>query len=91
MVDNGEGDLYMYLGGLWGGEVEGYGENKGLECGGLGEGKEEGVGGGVGKVRKDMVEFGEEGKGVVILDENGKGVRGGENEGGLLEGRWMEK
>lgn len=32
ILDNGDGDFYMYFGGLWGGQLQRYRDNKALEC-----------------------------------------------------------
>ena len=71
ILDNGDGDFYMYFGGLWGGQLQRYRDNKALECAVLPEGDEQALPARVAKLSKDMLEFAEEPKAVVILDENG--------------------
>lgn len=66
ILDNGDGDFYMYFGGLWGGQLQRYRDNKALECAALPEGNEQALPARVAKLCKDMLEFAEEPKAVVI-------------------------
>jgi beta-xylosidase len=91
ILDNGDGDFYMYFGGLWGGQLQRYRDNKALECAALPEGNEQALPARVAKLSKDMLEFAEEPKAVVILDENGKPLTGGDNERRFFEASWMHK
>ena len=72
VFDNGDGDFYIYFGGLWGGQLQRYRDNKALECAVLPEGDEQALPARVAKLSKDMLEFAEEPKALIILDENGK-------------------
>ena len=89
ILDNGDGDFYMYFGGLWGGQLQRYRDNKALECAVLPEGDEQALPARVAKLSKDMLEFAEEPKAVVILDENGKPLTGGDNERRFFEASWI--
>ena len=74
VFDNGDGDFYIYFGGLWGGQLQRYRDNKALECAVLPEGDEQALPARVAKLSKDMLEFAEEPKALIILDENGKPI-----------------
>ena len=79
VFDNGDGDFYIYFGGLWGGQLQRYRDNKALECAVLPEGDEQALPARVAKLSKDMLEFAEEPKALIILDENGKPLTAGDN------------
>lgn len=84
-------EYYMYFGGLWGGQLQRYRNNKALECAILPEGDEPALCGKVAKLRDDMLEFAEEPRDVVILDENGKPLTAGDTERRFFEASWMHK
>jgi Beta-xylosidase len=86
-----DGEYYMYFGGLWGGQLQRYRNNKALECGVLPDGDApalcpKGV-----KLRDDMLEFAEEPRDILILDENGKPLTAGDTERRFFEASWMHK
>lgn len=61
----------MYFGGLWGGQLQRYRDNKALESAAFPPDNEPSIPGRVAKLSDDMLQFAEEPKPVVILDENG--------------------
>ena len=61
--DDGDGNYYMYFGGLWGGQLQRYRNNKALESAILPEGTEEALPTRVARLREDMMEFAEEPRG----------------------------
>lgn len=82
------GKYYMYFGGLWGGQLQRYRDNKALAC------EEEPVDEAalspkVARMSDDMLEFAEEPKDVVILDENGNPIAGKDNKRRFFEGAWV--
>ena len=91
VFDNGDGDFYIYFGGLWGGQLQRYRDNKALECAVLPEGDEQALPARVAKLSKDMLEFAEEPKALIILDENGKPLTAGDNGRRFFEASWMHK
>ncbi|WP_195620571.1 glycoside hydrolase family 43 protein [Bacteroides clarus] len=91
VFDNGDGDFYIYFGGLWGGQLQRYRDNKALECAVLPEGDEQALPARVAKLSKDMLEFAEEPKALIILDENGKPLTAGDNGRRFFEASWMYK
>ncbi len=84
-------DYYMYFGGLWGGQLQRYRNNKALECAKLPEGDEPALCPKVVKLSKDMLKFDGEPQDLLILDENGKPLTGGDNERRFFEASWMHK
>ena len=81
----------MYFGGIWGGQLQWYRNNKALQCGELPGDKEEALCAKVVRMRDDMLEFAEEPKDLVILDENGKPLLQGDNDRRFFEAAWMHK
>ena len=86
-----DGTHYMYFGGIWGGQLQWYRNNKALQCGELPGDKEEALCAKVVRMRDDMLEFAEEPKDLVILDENGKPLLQGDNDRRFFEAAWMHK
>lgn len=85
------GEYYMYFGGLWGGQLQRYRNNKALECAVLPEGKEPALCPKVVKLSNDMLDFAEEPRDVIILDENGCQMTAGDTERRFFEASWMHK
>ena len=83
--DDGDGNYYMYFGGLWGGQLQRYRNNKALESAILPEGEEEAIPSRVARLSEDMMEFAEEPRAVVILDEDGKPLTAGDTERRFFE------
>lgn len=86
-----DGSYYMYFGGLWGGQLQRYRDNKALECAILPEGDELALPSRVVKLAEDMKSFAEAPKGVIILDEDGKPLSAGDSEKRFFEASWMHK
>ncbi|MDL2303063.1 glycoside hydrolase family 43 protein [Dysgonomonas sp. OttesenSCG-928-D17] len=91
VLDDGDGNFYMYFGGLWGGQLQRYRNNKALECAHLPEGDELALCGKIVRLSDDMLDFAEEPKDVVILDENGKPLLGSDTERRFFEASWVHK
>ena len=86
-----DGIHYMYFGGLWGGQLQRYRDNKAIECGQLPDDEQSALPSRVVKLDDNMLEFAEEPKAVVILDENGEPLKAGDNERRFFEASWMHK
>jgi beta-xylosidase len=82
---------YMYFGGLWGGQLQRYRNNKAIECGQEPKDNEPSLPSRVVKLSEDMLEFGEEPREVLILDENGTIIEAGDHEHRFFEASWMHK
>ena len=82
---------YMYFGGLWGGQLQRYRHNKALECAEFPADNEPAIPGRVAKLSKDMLQFAEEPRPIVVLDEEGNPITAGDNERRFFEASWMHK
>jgi len=90
VLDDGDGNYYMYFGGLWGGQLQRYRNNKAQECGALPADNEPTLPSRVVRLSDDMLEFAEEPKPVVILDNNRKPLAAGDNRR-FFEASWIHK
>ncbi len=86
-----DGNYYMYFGGIWGGQLQRYRDNKALECGVEPADNEPALCAKIAKLSDDMLQFAEEPKDVVILDENGKPLLAGDHERRFFEASWLHK
>jgi hypothetical protein len=86
-----DGSHYMYFGGLWGGQLQRYRNNKAIECGHEPKDDESALPARVVKLKDNMLEFGEEPRAVTLLDENGKVLKSGDHERRFFEASWMHK
>ena len=75
-ADDDGGTLYMYFGGLWGGQLQRYRNNKAIECGHEPADLEPALCAKVVRLADSMLDFYEEPKDLVILDENGEPLKG---------------
>jgi hypothetical protein len=89
VLDDGNGNYYMYFGGLWGGQLQRYRDNKALECAAFPADDEPAIPSRVVRLSADMLEFAEEPRPVVILDESGKPLTAGDNERRFFEASWL--
>ncbi|WP_461247001.1 glycoside hydrolase family 43 protein [Treponema sp. R6D11] len=85
------GDYYMYFGGLWGGQLQRYRDNKALESAVIPDDGEPALTARVVKLSADMLQFAEEPSPVVILDKDGKPLTQGDNLRRFFEASWMHK
>jgi hypothetical protein len=86
-----DGSYYMYFGGLWGGQLQRYRNNKAIECGHEPKDDEPALCARVAKLSGDMLEFGEEPRDVVILGENGEPLKAGDHDRRFFEASWIHK
>jgi hypothetical protein len=91
VFDNGDGNFYMYFGGLWGGQLQRYRNNKAIECGHEPKDDEPALCAKVVKLSDDMLNFTEEPRDVVILDEKGEPLKAGDHKRRFFEASWMHK
>lgn len=84
-----DGHHYMYWGGLWGGQLQRYVDNKALECAHLPEGDEPALPSRVVRLADNMLEFAEEPKPVVILNPDGSVMKASQAESRFFEASWM--
>lgn len=86
-----DGNHYMYFGGLWGGQLQRYRNNKAIECGHEPANHEPALGAKVVRLSDDMLEFDEEPRDLVIQFENGHPVKAGDHYQRFFEASWMHK
>ena len=86
-----DGKHYMYFGGIWGGQLQRYRDNKAIECGQQPADDEPALCAKVASLSDDMLQFGEEPKDLVIVDENGEPLKAGDNDRRFFEASWMHK
>ena len=82
--------VYVYFGGLWGGQLQRYRNNKALESAYLPEGDEDALPSRVAMMDDTMLQFAEDPKPVIIVDENGKPLKAGDPHR-FFEASWMHK
>ncbi len=83
-------DFYLYFGGLWGGQLQRYKDNKALEFPHLPIGDEQALPSRVVKLTKDMLQFAEEPRPVFVVDENGEPLKAN-NPHRFFEANWIHK
>jgi len=91
VFEDEDGTHYMYFGGLWGGQLQRYRNNKAIECGHEPAGHEPALCPKVVKIGKNMLEFGEEPRDLVILDDNGEPLKADDHNRRFFEASWMHK
>jgi len=84
-----DGAHYMYFGGIWGGQLQRYRDNKAIECGVQPAASEPALCGKVVKLTDNMLEFSEAPKDVVILDKEGKPLLEADHQHRFFEASWM--
>lgn len=89
-IFNDNGNHYIYFGGLWGGQLQRYRNNKALECAVIPKGDDPALCGKVALLRDDMLEFAEEPQDVLILDDEGRPLTHN-NPARFFEASWMHK
>jgi len=85
------GEYYMYFGGIWGGQLQRYRNNKALEHTFIPSDDQPSLCPKVARLSDDMLQFAEEPKDVVILDENGEPLKQGDTTRRFFEASWMHK
>lgn len=83
------GSHYMYFGGIWGGQLQRYRNNKAIESGLQPNASESALCGKVVKLTENMLEFAEEPKDVVILDKEGQPLKEADHNRRFFEASWM--
>lgn len=85
-----DGSIYVYFGGLWGGQLQRYKDNKAIGKEYLPEGDEPALPSRVVKMTDDVLQFAEEPKPVLVVDENGKPLAASDPHR-FFEASWMHK
>ena len=85
-----DGKYYFYFGGIWGGQLQRYKDNKALENAYLPQGDEVAIPPRVARLADDMLEFDEEPRPVLIVDKEGNPLKAN-NPYRFFEASWMHK
>lgn len=85
-----DGSCYMYFGGIWGGQLQRYRDNKAIESPCLPADNEPALPSRVVKLSDNMLEFAEEPRPVIVLGEDGKPLFAGDPHR-FFEASWMHK
>ncbi len=85
-----DGQIYCYFGGIWGGQLQWYRDNKMLKAERLAEGKEPALPGRVARMTDDVLQFAEAPKPVVVVDAEGEPLTA-DNPHRFFEASWMHK
>ena len=91
VLADGDGQYYMYFGGLWGGQLQKYRDNAYAPEHAEPAAHEPALGPRVARLREDMTHFAEPPCEVVIVDEAGQPLRAGDHDRRYFEGPWMHK
>jgi len=92
-----DGSYYMYFGGKWGGQLQRWRAEKFTAefpespIAHLPADNEQALCAKVARLTDDLLEFAEDAKDVLILDENGKPLLQGDNDRRFFEASWMHK
>lgn len=85
-----DGEVYCYFGGIWGGQLQRYKDNKALENTFLPSGNEPAICPRMAKLTDDMINFAHEPKAIRIVDDNGNQLTA-DNKYRFFEASWMHK
>ncbi len=91
VFEDTDGQYYMYFGGLWGGQLQKYRNNKLIEIEHEPVQNEPALGPLVARLTDDMLQFDESVKEIIIVDENGNPLLAGDNDRRFFEASWMHK
>ncbi len=85
-----DGKVYAYFGGIWGGQLQWYKDNKMLKCEYLPEGKEPALPSRVARMTDDLLQFASAPKAVLVIDDNGQPLTA-DDPHRFFEASWMHK
>lgn len=85
-----DGKIYVYFGGIWGGQLQRYKGNKALGVEHLPEGDEPALSPRVACMADDMLQFDEAPREILIVDEDGEPLKA-DNPYRFFEASWMHK
>jgi len=86
-----DGSFYMYFGGIWGGQLQKWNNNKYDSAGKLRQPNEPAILPRIAKLSKDMKSFDGPVKEIKIIDKNGKPFTEKDNDKRFFEASWMHK
>lgn len=86
-----DGECYLYFGGIWGGQLQHYRDNRHDPDNVEPADGEPALGPRVARLRRDMKRFDESPREVLIVDENGRPLRADDHARRYFEGPWVHK
>jgi len=89
VFEDKDGAHYMYFGGLWGGQLQRYRNNKAIECGHEPADNEPALCPKVVRISDDMLGFAEDPRDLIIIDQNGEPLSAGDHDKRFFEASWM--
>ncbi len=91
VLEDSDGQYYMYFGGIWGGQLQKYRNNVFDEKNEEPADDQPALGPIVARLSEDMKTFAETPREIKILDENGQPLLAGDHDRRFFEGSWMHK
>jgi hypothetical protein len=91
VFEDDDGQHYMYFGGIWGGQLQKYRNNRYDKKNELPEKHEPALCPQIARMTDDLLGFAEPPRDVLILDEQGKPLTEGDNDHRFFEASWMHK
>ncbi len=85
------GSYYLYFGGIWGGQLQKYRNNQYDDRHDLVNDHEQALSPMMARLQDDLLEFDEEPREVLILDEKGNPLLAGDNDRRFFEAAWVHK
>lgn len=85
-----DGEIYCYFGGIWGGQLQWYKDNKALKNEYLPSGKENPLPSRVARMTANVLQFAEQSRPVLVVDEAGEPLKA-DDPHRFFEASWMHK
>lgn len=85
-----DGEIYCYFGGIWGGQLQWYKDNKALKNEYLPSGKENPLPSRVARMTADVLQFAEPSRPLLVVDEAGEPLKA-DDPHRFFEASWMHK
>ena len=85
-----DGEIYCYFGGIWGGQLQWYKDNKAMKNEYLPSGKENPLPSRVARMTADVLQFAEPSRPVLVVDEAGEPLKA-DDPHRFFEASWMHK
>ncbi|HYG07125.1 MAG TPA: glycoside hydrolase family 43 protein [Stenotrophomonas sp.] len=86
-----DGQHYLYFGGIWGGQLQKYRDNRYDAAHEEPADDQPALGPRMARLREDMTGFAEAPREIVILDEHGQPLRAGDHDRRYFEGPWLHR
>ncbi len=86
-----DGQYYLYVGGLWGGQLQFYRNNQYDRSNKEPADHEPALGPIIGRLSDDLTQYAETPREIVILDEHGEPIKAGDHDRRFFEAPWVHK